>query len=202
MKTEKFTNIFIILNVILFSIMFGYFLHSDLIHKKVDYIGYTTPDKTFVEKIVKNDKDVYYIKLYKDKIGKNRYKFNKIEVSEKLENDFIHINDCNFKRFTVLTDDGFVNLKVRDQNPYERVYVTIPKDEMYIIVSDYLLTVEVTDTKRLASLLSTYKRLSLKPIEIRIWLNLRNKEMNPFLLYGINMDLKEVGLKITEYREL
>jgi hypothetical protein len=201
MKTDKLTKVYIYFNAILFIIVFGYIIKTDFIHKKVDNISYASPKTSFMEKVF-NHEDVYYVKLYKDKIGENRYKFNRIEISEDVEEGFININNCRFKRFTVINENGFVNFKMRNQNLYEKVYTTIPKNNMIIIVSDYFLTVEITDIKKLSSFLGIYKKLTLKPIELRIWLNIRNKEMNENLLDRTNEHLDEVGLKITGYTKL
>jgi len=201
MKTDKLTKVYIYLNAILFIIVFGYITKTDFIHKKVDNISYASPKTSFMEKVF-NHEDVYYVKLYKDKIGENRYKFNRIEISEDVEEGFININNCRFKRFTVINENGFVNFKMRNQNLYEKVYTTIPKNNMIIIVSDYFLTVEITDIKKLSSFLGIHKKLTLKPIELRIWLNIRDKEMNENLLDRTNEHLDEVGLKITGYTKL
>ena len=61
-------------------------------------------------------------------------------------------------------DDNFKihNYKVRNQN----IYTKISKNGLNVIVSDYIITLDVIDKDKLAHLLSVYKRLSLKPIEI------------------------------------
>jgi len=201
MNSDKFLKWYAYLTTIILSGIVMYTIYTEYIYKTVDIISYTTIKESKLKNVF-NKEDVYYAKLYKDKIGENRYKFNRVEIDTFVEKDFKHINKCKFTRFSVLTDDGFIQLKVRNQNPYEKVYVTIPKDQMYVIVSDYLLTVRIIDTKKLSGLIGLNNRLSLRPIEIRIWLNIRDKEMNPDLLYRTNKDLADVGLKIEEYRRL
>ena len=101
-------------------------------------------------------------------------------------------------------DDDFQihNYKVRNPNLHQYVYAKIPKNELEVVVSDYLLIVDIIDKDKLASLLSVNKRLSLKPITSRIWLNIRNKKINEKRLDCANKDLAEVGLKITGYTKL
>jgi len=201
METDKFLNRFLLIILVFGVGLLSYVIYTDFVYKTVNVMNYSTIKSSSIKHRL-NKENVYYVKLYKDKIGETRYKFNRVEIDTFVEKDFKHINKCKFNRFSVLTDNGFTQLKVRDQNPYEKIYVTIPKDNMYIIVSNYLLTVKITDTKKLSGLVGLNNRLSLKPIEIRTWLNIRDKEMNLDLLDRTNEDLADVGLKIEEYRRL
>ena len=199
---DKIYKIYLSINIILISIVFTYITFTDYVYKSVDNVKYKTTDKSIIEKYF-NKKDFYYVKLYKERFEENRLSFDTLKIEETLENNFKYINKCKFTRYTIFNDDGtYDNYKVRNQNSYQYVYTTIPKNNLKVVVSDYLLIIDIVDKDKLSSLLSVNKRLSLKPIEIRIWLNIRDKTINGKILDSANEDLAEVGLKITGYTKL
>ena len=173
----------------------------DFRHISVDNISYEKPQQSFINKFFNNG-DVYYVKLYKIDLGEGRYRFDTIKIEDTLEKSFKYINNCRFTRYTIFRDGKIINYKIRNQNIYQYVYTTIPKNNLDVIVSDYYLNVDIIDKDKLASLLSVNRNLTLKPIEIRIWLNIRSREINEKVLDYANEDLALIGLKIVGYTKL